>query len=135
MPYTDAKIRAGQLRHRIEIVKPYGGGQDATGCVALTSMSPVLTTWAKIEAITGRDVLAANQFSSIATHKITIRYRGPNQAAPLTITAQDQVWFRGRVFQISAVLNPDERTKVQYLLAVEVNDSTQQVSNQPGGLS
>src|ERR1700674_4787773 len=114
MPYTDSRLRAGQLRHRVELVKPYGPAQDSTGCMALTAMSPVATVWAKIESITGRDVLAANQFSSIATHKITIRYRGNTQAPPLTITAQDQVWFRGRVFQIDAGSNPDESTKVQY---------------------
>jgi len=103
--------------------------------MALTAMSPVATVWAKIEAITGRDVLAANQFSSVATHKITIRYRGNTQASPLNILAKDQVWFRGRVFQIEAVLNPDEKTKTLMLLVVELNDSQQQVSNQPGGLS
>lgn len=135
MPYNDARLRAGKLRHRIEIVKPYGGGQDSTGAVSLASMSPVATVWGAIEAISGRDTLAAQQFNSICTHKVTIRYRGPSQAAPLSIVAADQIWFKGRVFQVLGVLNPDERTKTLILLVVEVNDSVQQTSAQPGDLA
>jgi SPP1 family predicted phage head-tail adaptor len=135
MPYTDSRLRAGRLRHRLELVQPYGPAQDSTGGLSLVSMSPVLTTWGSIEAITGKDVLATNQFSSIITHKVTIRYRGSDQIAPVKIVAKDQIWFKGRVFRVEAVLNPDERTKTLMLLCVEINDSAQQVSNQPGDLS
>jgi SPP1 family predicted phage head-tail adaptor len=135
MPYNDSRLRAGKLRHRIEIVKPYGPAQDSTGALNLANMSPVATVWASIEAVSGRDTLAAQQFGSICTHKITIRYLGNDQAAPLKITAQDAVWFKGRVFQILAALNPDERTKTLILLVVEVNDSQQQITSQPGDLA
>lgn len=46
-----------------------------------------------------------------------------------------QIWFQGRTFQIESVLNPDERNKMQIILCIEINDSNQQQSNQPGGLN
>lgn len=110
----------------MEIVNP-GTQVDECGGVSLATTSPLTTVWGKIEAITGRDALAANQFSSIVTHRITVRYN------PL-FSGKQQVWFKGRVFQVEAVLNPDERNKLQYLLCVEINDSAGQVSNQPAGL-
>ena len=51
------------------------------------------------------------------------------------VTAAMQVFFQGRQFQIKSVLNPDERNKMLCLMAVEINDSRQQLqNNQPGGL-
>lgn len=51
------------------------------------------------------------------------------------VNAGMQVWFGGRQFQVEAVLNPDERTKLLILLCIEFNDSLQQKTNQPGGLT
>jgi SPP1 family predicted phage head-tail adaptor len=95
----------------------------------------VLTTWAKIEAIQGKDALAAAQFGDQITHKITMRYRGLDQTVPLTILEKMMIWFKGRQFQIEAVLNPDERNKLLYLLCVEINQSQQQTTNQPADLA
>lgn len=50
------------------------------------------------------------------------------------VNAGQRVWFQGRQFEIEAVLNPDERTKMLVLLCIEINDSNQQITNQPGGL-
>jgi len=49
-------------------------------------------------------------------------------AAPLDtgVQAKMQIWYRQRQFQIEAVLNPDERTKMLSLLCIEINDSLQQ---------
>src|SRR6267378_9085 len=128
MPYTDSRIKAGKLRHRLAIMQPYGPAQDSTGSLALVSMSPVATVWGSIESVSGRDVLAAMQFSSVVTHKITIRFRGAEMTPPLHILAKDQIWFQGpsgnnRAFQVESVMNPDERNKLLILLCVEVNDS------------
>jgi head-tail adaptor len=43
------------------------------------------------------------------------------------VTSAMQVWFQGRQFQITAVLNPDERNKMLCLKCVEINDSRQQI--------
>jgi SPP1 family predicted phage head-tail adaptor len=132
VPYNDSRLDTGKMRHRIQVVSP-GNQYDETGGISLACTSPLTVCWARIEAISGRDTLAAQQFSSVATHKITTRFDS-------RFSAKDQVYFQGpggtnRVFQIEAVLNPDERNKMLVLLVVEVNDSAQQVTNQPGGLS
>jgi head-tail adaptor len=69
--------------------------------------------------MTGRDAVAAQSFSSIATHQISIRYMAG-------VVANCQVLFGARTFQIEAVLNPNELTKKLILLCVEINDSKQQ---------
>lgn len=129
MPYTDSRLKVGELRHRLELVKPYGPAQSTFGDVSVANYSPVRTFWGKIEAITGKDVLAANQFNDTITHKITCRYR-------TDVFSQDQLWFQGpgtyvRQFQILYVLNPDERNKTLYLMCVEINQSTQQIVGTP----
>lgn len=51
------------------------------------------------------------------------------------VVAGMQVWFSGRQFQIEAVLNTDERNKLLILLCIEINDSLQQITSQPGDLN
>jgi SPP1 family predicted phage head-tail adaptor len=129
MPYTSSRLQVGKLRHRIQIVKPYGPAQSTFGDVSLQNFSPVRTCWAAIEALQGKDALAANQFADVVTHKITIRYRND-------VFAQDMIWFQGpgtyvRQFQVQAVINPDERNKTLFLLAVEIDQSTNQTTGTP----
>ena len=56
-------------------------------------------------------------------------------APPYTgVTSAMQVWFQGRQFQVKSVQNPDEKNKLLCLMCVEINDSRNQITNQPGGL-
>ena len=56
-------------------------------------------------------------------------------APPYTgVTAAMQVWFQRRQFQITSVMNPDERNKMLVLACMEINDSRQQITNQPADL-
>lgn len=121
------RLKAGSLRHRIDLVAPTNA-QDSTGGVSLADNVVYANVWAAIEALTGKDNLAVGEFVSQTTHKVTIRYI-PG------VTARMQVWFSGRQWQIQAVLNPDERTKMLVLLCLEINDSAQQKTAQSGGLT
>jgi SPP1 family predicted phage head-tail adaptor len=112
------KIAAGKLRQRIQIVVPTNV-QDDTGGTSLANNTVFADCWGAIEALTGNESFAASEFVSVASHRITIRYR-PG------ITARMQVWFKGRTFQIAAVLNPNETTKKLILACTEINDSVQQ---------
>jgi head-tail adaptor len=58
-------------------------------------------------------------------------------APPYTVvSAALQVWWQGRQFQITSVLNPDGRNKMLALMCVEINDSRQQLNTgQPGDLN
>lgn len=132
MPYTSDALRPGKMRHRIQFCNP-GTAYDEAGGVSLAVTSPLATVWAEISAITGRDVLAAAQFSDIVTHAIRVRYN------PL-FAAKQQIYFQGpgnsvRIFQIEAIMLPKETNKMQILLVVEISDSSQQTAlNAPTGL-
>jgi SPP1 family predicted phage head-tail adaptor len=121
------RLQAGRLRHRIDIVAPTNA-QDSTGGTSITDNTVYANVWAAIEAVTTKDNLAVASFVSQTTHKITVRYL-PG------VTSAMQIWFKGRQFQIVGVLNPDVRTKMLVILALEINDSTQQKTAQSGDLS
>ena len=112
------RIEAGKLRHRIQLVQPTLV-QDASGGIEEDQASIFATVWASIEALAGRELYAAQQKVSDVTHKITIRYM-------TGITAKLNVRFGNREFQIQAVENPDERTKVLNLLCLERDSSARE---------
>lgn len=118
MAFNEVRIRAGKMHQRVELVLP-GTSRDSYGGTNAGGGASLGSVWAEVVALSGRDAVAAQSFSSIATHQVTIRWM-PN------VTAKCQVKLYHRTFQVEAVLNPDERTKVLHLLCVEVNDSSQQ---------
>lgn len=120
------RIAAGKLRHRADIVVPTNT-QDESGGISLNNNTVFATVWCSIEALTGRDQLAVGEFVSTTSHKITMRWM-PG------ITARMQVWFQGRQFQVQAVLNPDERTKMLILLVLEIANSSQQAVPDSGNV-
>jgi SPP1 family predicted phage head-tail adaptor len=77
--------------------------------------------WASIEAWTGDSTLATEQFVSTTSHWITIRH-----PRTVNITARMMVWFSRRTFQVQAVLNPTEQTKLLVLVCTEINSSSQE---------
>jgi len=112
------KLQAGKLRHRIQIVRP-SGAQDASGGINPTDYSVVANTWAEINTLSGRDLLTSDQFMSQVNLQIKIRWRSD-------VDSGCRIWFNTKTFQITAVMNPDQRTKMLVLNAVEINDSKQQ---------
>lgn len=119
------EIQPNELRHRIKIVKP-NGTQGSMGGVSQTPSQWVVIRqcWASIEAFTGSQSLAAGQFVSVASHWIVIRNpRGASEK----IVSKMYVWFNTRTFQIEAVLNPTEQTKLLVLVCTEVNESQEEV--------
>ena len=108
-------LSAGQLNCRITIksanteLDPYGslvpGWQD------------VMTVWAGIQPLSGRELESARQLSSEVTHQITVRYH-----ALLANTRQVSTYralYKGRVFNLHAALNEDENNVLITLLASE----------------
>ena len=118
-------ITPGDLRHRIQIVVP-SGSQDSMGGISQNPSQWTVgwTCWASIEAWTGSQSLAADEYISESSHWIIIRH--PRTA--FTPTARMYVWWNGRTFQITAVLNPTEQNKLLVLVCAEINDSQQQVA-------
>jgi len=113
-------LAAGKLRHRIQIVKA-NGTVDSFGGVPqdLTNWQVLHNAWAQIDTLNGRDMLTSDSFMSEVNLRVTIRYFSD-------VDASCRIWFNGKTFQITAVVNPDQRTKMLVLLCVEINDSKQQ---------
>lgn len=116
----------GRYRHKIQIVKPILTADSAGGWNA-DKNTLVLNTWASVEALSASEKWAAHEFASVVTHRVIMRH--PRSAVPGGITADMQVQFNGRQFQIEGVLNPDERLDVLILICAELDDS----KNQPSG--
>lgn len=115
------RLQPGKMRHRIKIMVPAQGGQDTFGGVPQGNMTLVKTTWARIEGVSAKDTLAAGQFVSTSTHKITVRFD-----PAISINASQTIWYKARTFQILGVLNPDEVSKLLYIFCVEINDSREE---------
>jgi SPP1 family predicted phage head-tail adaptor len=118
------EIVPGELRHRIQIVKP-SGKLDSMGGVQegdTNEWTVIRTCWASIEAWVGDATLAAGQFVSESSHWIVMRHPRDMTQMP---TAGCRVWWNGRTFLIGAVLNPTETTKMLVLVATEINDSSE----------
>lgn len=118
-------ITPGDLRHRIQIAVP-SGAQDSMGGISQdpTKWTVGWTCWASIEAWTGGQSLGTDQFVSESSHWIIIR----NPRANFVPTAQMYVWWNGRTFQITAVLNPTEQNKLLVLVCAEINNSRQEIA-------
>jgi SPP1 family predicted phage head-tail adaptor len=117
---TATRIFAGRLRHRVILVQP-SVTQDTTGGWQIDSTNTVATVWASVEALTGRELIAAQQKVSEVTHKVTIRWMAG-------IKANMNVQFDQRQFQIQAVENPDERHKMLVLLCIERDNSAREAA-------
>jgi head-tail adaptor len=89
----------------------------------------VLTCWASIDALSGKDVHATESFVELTTHRFEIRNPRFGAGDPdQGITNQMYIWFKSRTFQIVAVLNPQEQNKKLILMCTEVNQSNQQTA-------
>jgi SPP1 family predicted phage head-tail adaptor len=84
-------MNPGELRHRITIQKLVNT-QDTFG-QPLEQWPNVVTVWASVKPIVGKEFFAAETVNSEVTHKIKIRYRAG-------ITPDMRVKFKNRYFQI-----------------------------------
>lgn len=80
MPYNwrTARLQAGKLRHRIDlvVVNPV---QDSTGGTDLNSDIVYANVWALVEPLAGSETLAAQSQMTASTFQVVLRYIG---AAP-----------------------------------------------------
>lgn len=101
---------AGKLNKRIKLQRPVADRDGVGGSVP--RFTTYATVWAGIKPMTGKEAEQARQVVATVTHKITIRFH------PL-VEASHRVEFKGRPFDINAVLNIDERKQQLQLLCTE----------------
>jgi SPP1 family predicted phage head-tail adaptor len=101
------------MRHKIEI-EAEGPSTDAGGGQIDPWLSPTLiaTLRASVVPRSGSERIRAMQTEDKITHKITARYKAG-------ITAKHRAKFRGRYFNIRAVINIEEADRFLEILAEE----------------
>ena len=100
-------MNPGDLRHRITLQNPpaYGEAED--------NYTDAATVWANINPISGKELFAAEQFSSEITHRVRIRYR--NDVTPFM-----RVKYGTRTFEVMYVINEYERDRIIQLMCKEM---------------
>lgn len=101
-------LRAGDLRERVTLqtatlTTDGGGGSTET-------WADVVTVWARVEPLTGREGFEAMQIASSMSHRVTIRQR--------SVTPQQRVKWGSKILLITAV-RPDETNESVQLLCRE----------------
>lgn len=103
-------MRAGDLRHRVEIVRA-AVTRDASGAEVKTW--PTLAhRWAQVRPLNGQEQLQAQQAQASMTHRIRIRYYEG-------LTVEDRIKFDGRFFDINSIADQDERHREMLLMCSE----------------
>lgn len=106
-------MRGGTLRHRVELLN-VSQTRLATG-ETLPTYVPLGTVWAAVEPLTGRELMVAQQTVAETTHRVRIRAREG-------VATSTRVRHRGRLLEVQAVLNLEERDREMHLLCKEAAD-------------
>lgn len=93
-------MRAGQLRHRVELQRRKEGTDDFGE--PTDEWETYATVWAAVRPLQGRDRWAAQQVNAEVTHEVEIRHRSD-------VKAEHRIKHGDRVLRIEAPFDPDER--------------------------
>lgn len=96
----------GWLRHRV-VIESAAGAPDGAGGEAVT-WDTFATAWARVAPVSAREKIVAGHLAGVVSHTVTMRYRDD-------IAGGMRVLYRGRIFRILAVFDPDESRR--YLVA------------------
>jgi SPP1 family predicted phage head-tail adaptor len=107
-------MRVGELNRRVTI-QQRATGKDADGQPSET-WQDLLSCWAAIRPLGGRELLLAKSVQAESTHEVTMRYR-------TTVTAGMRIVYEGRIFNITNINDVD--TKHQTLVASCVEGTNQ----------
>ena len=107
-------LAAGRLTERVDLACPVEAIDELRS--RTVKWRPRGTVWAAVEAITGREVHAAQQLHSVVTLRVTIRQPG------LTPAATWRVVWKGRPLSIEAVLPHPDRDRLVLLCSEGLND-------------
>lgn len=108
-------MRIGRLKHQITIQKQESTASDIGAPTLKWSTVPIATVWAGVEPLRSREFLAQQQLQSEVTHRIVLRYSSNYKLIP----SRHRIKFGSRYFDITSVINPDERNRSYELMARE----------------
>lgn len=102
----------GAMVQRITLLKDNTRRTDEGEFLTATDF---VDTWASIKSLTGTELYKTQQIVAEVTHKVIIPYQD-------NVISGMRVQFGSRIFQIEAVMDPDERKVDLQLLCIERND-------------
>mgnify|MGYP000940207827 CR=1 FL=1 len=100
-------MKAGALDQRI-VIERLVEGYDELG-QPINTWLPIVTTWASVSPLTGREYLAAAALVSEVTARVRMRFR-PG------ITSQDRIIHDGKVFSITSVADVHSSRRELHLM-------------------
>ena len=104
-------MRVGSLKYKI-IFQEQTQTKSSVGQPKNT-WNDILTTWASIQTISGKEQFLSNQNFQTLSHKLRVRYSK-------LINSKQRILFGNRIFKILAVLNIYEKNKEFEILVEEV---------------
>ena len=96
-------MRAGTLRHRVEIKSPTRTTDSQGGYT--TTWSHVVDTWADIRPITAREAFVRQGLQHVVTHMVRMRYRDD-------MSSDYRIVWGSRTLLIRSMRNVDERGRM-----------------------
>jgi SPP1 family predicted phage head-tail adaptor len=102
--------------NRLVMVQEREMTQDSFGGQSI-DWTDVKQVYAKIRALTGKEIFAAQAVQSEVTHEIIVRYDAI--FADPKVAAAYRLVYNSRIFDVSACMNEDEADQVITLLATE----------------
>jgi len=104
------KIEIGDMRHRITFQKPVETPDEHKGHTV--SWQDMITAWASVEPLSGREYFYAHQIQAEVTHRVKTRYRQD-------ITVKMRIKHRDRVLEIESIIDLKERHQILEILCRE----------------
>ncbi len=105
-------MRAGQLRHRVEVQVLSGSTQADSRGHSQKAFATQATVRADVQFLTGTEGLLIKQIMAEATHRVHIRY------SPF-ISVKARLKFNGRFLNIESVERVDEKLREMWLICAE----------------
>lgn len=97
-------MRAGRLNQRVTFQRK-SGVLDAHGTEDQDAWSDMVTVWAGVEPISGREFFASRQTLSEITTRIVCRYSSEISG----VTTKDRIQHGTRILDIRSIINPNSR--------------------------
>jgi SPP1 family predicted phage head-tail adaptor len=108
------KARIGEMRKRIEIKDKGTPTRDAAGAEVIT-WTTLYTVWAKVVPYSAREMMQSGREFAERFTRFAIRYRSG-------IYPTQRVEFDSRTYEITSVINVDERNEEILLICKEEID-------------
>lgn len=106
-------MRAGQLRHRIQLQRRTGETRDGATGEVTPAYTTYATVWADVQTVSGQEAEAAVTVYGTRTHVVALRFRSD-------VRPEDRALHGATVLHIEVVRDPQGRRRELELLCTEL---------------